>query len=167
MEFTIRRASLADYDGLCALFTEGDALHAEALPHIFRPAGGPARSQEHINGIVLAPGSVVFVAESGGRVIGMAHVHMRMAADYPIIVPRTYAHVDTLGVAEGYRRRGVGRALMKQAEQWALSHGAAEIELNVWEFNENAIEFYKNLGYETSRRTMTRRLTAGEEDPWR
>ncbi|MDF2649043.1 MAG: hypothetical protein K0Q73_4848, partial [Paenibacillus sp.] len=38
---------------------------------------------------------------------------------------------------------------------WARERSADSLELNVWEFNERAIAFYKSLGMFTLNRTMT------------
>jgi len=48
---------------------------------------------------------------------------------------------------------------MEKAHEWALAKGVDIIELNVWEFNKGAIEFYHGLGYETASRKMSRRLS--------
>lgn len=47
---------------------------------------------------------------------------------------------------------------MEKAHEWAVAEGAESIELNVWEFNQEAAEFYKTLGYETASRKMNKRL---------
>jgi ribosomal protein S18 acetylase RimI-like enzyme len=73
-------------------------------------------------------------------------------------VPRRQAFVDSLAVKQEFRRRGVGRALMDHAHRWAIAKGAADIDLNVFEFNQPAIAFYQALGYETSRRRMVKDL---------
>jgi ribosomal protein S18 acetylase RimI-like enzyme len=47
---------------------------------------------------------------------------------------------------------------MDQAHEWAIAKGAVDIELNVFEFNQPALAFYRALGYETSTRRMVRNL---------
>ena len=64
-----------------------------------------------------------------------------------------------MAVAAEHQGQGFGRALMAEAEGWALAQGASEIELHVWEANRRAIEFYQKLGYTTTRRTMRRVLS--------
>src|SRR6266508_3757826 len=81
------------------------------------------------------------------------------APERPILLPRRYAEVNNLAVHAPYRQSGVGRALLKRAEQWAAEQQLGEIELNVWEFNQGAIEFYEKLGYVTERRTMWRNIS--------
>ena len=44
MNLSIRPAVLEDYEALCAIFGQVDALHCEALPQVFQEPDGPARS---------------------------------------------------------------------------------------------------------------------------
>ena len=54
--------------------------------------------------------------------------------------------VEEVMVAEEARRRGVGRALVRRAEQWGAQAGAAYVALA----SERAGSFYRALGYEES-----------------
>ena len=47
---------------------------------------------------------------------------------------------------------------MAAASDWAQAKGAAEIELAVWGFNRDAAALYESLGYQTTRRTMSKSL---------
>lgn len=55
-------------------------------------------------------------------------------------------YVDTVFVAEAYRRQGLGRELISEMEQRAKVLGANMIRLDT--FNWQGYEFYKSLGYE-------------------
>ena len=160
MEFFIREANQGDYEALCAIFAEADAMHREALPHIFREAAGPARSKDFVFEILADENAALFVAEHEGQIIGLVHVRVRETPDIPILVPRRYAVINDLVVKERFRRHGVGRALLERAERWALDKGATQVELVVWEFNKGAIAFYEELGYKTISRRMWKPLEA-------
>ncbi|HEU4942758.1 MAG TPA: GNAT family N-acetyltransferase [Gaiellaceae bacterium] len=73
-------------------------------------------------------------------------------------------HVADLGlmVAAGYRRRGVGKALLQEAVEWARVSGVRKLELHVFPHNEAAIALYETFGFrrEGLRRAHYRR---GEE----
>ncbi len=58
----------------------------------------------------------------------------------------------------GFQYHGIGRRLMDEAQAWASARGATSIELNVYEFNEDAIAFYERLGYRTLSRKMSKEL---------
>jgi ribosomal protein S18 acetylase RimI-like enzyme len=160
----IRRATAADYDALCLLFEQADALHRRHLPRIFRQPDGPARDREYLLGLIAAEDAGLFIAEVEGRPVGLICVVLRESPAVPILVPRRYAVVDTVVVDERFRRAGIGRALMEHPAGWAAAQGAESIELNVWEFNREAIAFYERLGYRTASRRMSKRPHEPAED---
>jgi ribosomal protein S18 acetylase RimI-like enzyme len=158
MNSIIRPANLEDYEALCTVFGEVDAMHCEALPQVFQEPDGPVRSREYVTAIISNKNMVLFVAESDGQIIGLVQAYVQEAPDIPLFVPRRYAVIDNVAVKQNFRRSGVGQALIEKAEQWAKGKKASQIELNVWEFNTGAAAFYDKLGYETARRTMWKSL---------
>ena len=62
--------------------------------------------------------------------------------------------ISDLGVDEKCRSQGIGKKLMNEAKEIAKEIGCTRIELNCWEFNENARRFYNENGLVTQRRTM-------------
>jgi ribosomal protein S18 acetylase RimI-like enzyme len=160
MEFSIREASEADYEQLGALFAELDAVHNQALPHIFRPADGPARTRELLSGLIADEQVALFVAENkaDGQLVGLVQVAVNATPDIPILVPRRLGRMSDLVVKQKWRRTGIGQALAEHAQQWVLAQGATEVQLGVWEFNQEAIAFYEKLGYTTVKRTMLKAL---------
>lgn len=159
MDFSLRRATLKDYEELCEVFAEGDALHHEALPHFFRRTEGPARSRQYLSEILANREAALFVAETAGRILGAVHAEVRRTPDLPSVIPRRYVRIAMLVVRARFRRLGVGRALLERVHRWALEQGIAQVELLVWEFNQEAIAFYEKLGYETASRLMWKSLS--------
>ena len=100
--------------------------------------------------------AAVFVAEDGEEIVG----RLSIARDAH---PASF-HVASLGlmVAKSHRRRGVGRALLEQAVEWAREVGVSKLELYVFPHNEPAIALYESFGFEREgyRRNHYRR--AGE-----
>src|SRR5512142_1071132 len=158
MKVSVRKATADDYDPLCELFDEIDAWHRDNLPHIFRKPSGPVRERDYYLGLISDENVGVFVAETGGNLIGFVHAMMRDTPPLPIFVPRRSAIVDSIVVRSSYQNQGTGRLLMNKIEDWALMKGASSIELNVYEFNETAISFYERLGYQTLSRKMSKEL---------
>ena len=54
-------------------------------------------------------------------------------------------HIDILVVTDGYRRSGLGSALMADAEQAARDRGYRGLFLDTFEFQ--APQFYEKLGF--------------------
>jgi diamine N-acetyltransferase len=156
VNYSIRPATIDDYDRVALVFDEIDRLHRQALPHIFRATAGPALDRTYFDSVLADPEAAWLVAEHDSEILGFTMVRILQAPDRPALVPRRFAEVDMLVVRADHRRAGVGRALMQHAADWATAHGLREIQLNVWEFNRGAIAFYKELGYVAERRTMRR-----------
>ncbi|NUV70007.1 GNAT family N-acetyltransferase [Streptomyces sp. CAI-121] len=55
--------------------------------------------------------------------------------------------VEDIEVAPGHRGRGVGRALMSRAEEFARERGAGHIWLEVTNINAPAIHAYRRMGF--------------------
>src|SRR5438067_547488 len=66
--------------------------------------------------------------------------------------------VTTMGIRRDSRGQGLGRLLMQRAEAEASQRRIEDIELSVAGNNRRARDLYRDLGYETVRRTMRKRL---------
>jgi GNAT superfamily N-acetyltransferase len=159
MKLSIREAVASDYDDLCTLFEEVDRPHRERLPEIFRKPRGIVRERDYILGLIADEAVGLFVAQVGEQLVGLVCVGIGESPEAPIFVRRCYAMIEDVVVAEEHRRAGIGRRLVERAHEWVIAQSVESVELNVWEFNEGAMEFYKRLGYETTSRKMSKRLT--------
>jgi ribosomal-protein-alanine N-acetyltransferase len=81
--------------------------------------------------------ALVVVARVGTRIAGFAIMRYR----------DDDAHLDLLGVAPEYRRRGLGRRLMEWLEKPALVAGISAVFLEVRESSSGAQAFYERVGY--------------------
>lgn len=159
MEIHIRRATANDYDDMCELYDEIDTYHRVNLPNVFKkPMNGPAREKEYYLGVISDEDTGFFVAEADGKLAGFIHVFVRDMPESPILIHHHYAVVDGIAIRSEFRNQGLGGKLMEKTQEWAAAMGAEYIELNVHEFNRNAISFYEKLGYQTSSRKMRKSL---------
>ena len=156
MEISIRKATIDDYNAMCELFDEIDALHRDNLPRLFRKPGGAARERDYYSGLIADENNALFVAEAGGELVGFVHAVLKETPALPVFVPRCYAIVDGIVVKSRFQNRGTGKTLMEKMQAWAIAKGATSIELNVYEFNEAAISFYESLGYQALSRKMSK-----------
>jgi len=86
---------------------------------------------------ILADPNAATIVEDRGGIVGSVMV----AFD------RDACRVLSVAVLPGWRRRGLGRALMQAAEHLARDRGSVEVRLEVGVENAGAIELYKRLGY--------------------
>ena len=69
-----------------------------------------------------------------------------------------HPNIFLIYVEPNYRRQGIGRELMRQAEGWAKLEGYSQISLQVFTTNQAAIDLYSSLGYEARSISMFRDL---------
>lgn len=69
-----------------------------------------------------------------------------------------HAHIFLLYVVPEHRRRGIGSALMRHAEDWARARGDRQMGLQVFASNQGALNLYHQLGYQTQSLWMVKLL---------
>jgi ribosomal protein S18 acetylase RimI-like enzyme len=157
-QFTVREAISRDTESIYSVFSETELLHRNSHPEIFRSSKKPHAVFDYLRDSILDPSAAIFLAENNEEILGAIHCRIQSSTENPILVPRKYALIENIAVASDHRRRGIGEALMKRAEQWAKSLGAVSIELTVWEFNQTAKDFYYQLDYRPIRQRMSKEL---------
>lgn len=157
MPTIIRPLEVDDLDAADALIDEIHAVHCAARPDFFQPVAGPMRSRSYWQTLLDDPCVGLFLALEGGVPVGLIHLVLR-DTQQPMLTPRRYVIVDTVVVGSAFQRRGIGRMLMRQTEEWAIEHNADNIELNVFDFNHPAIQLYEELGFELLSRRMSKRV---------
>lgn len=63
-------------------------------------------------------------------------------------------YIDDICVDEKARGKHVGKALYEFVRDYAKSKGCNNITLNVWEGNDPALSFYRNMGMKVQKTTM-------------
>jgi len=86
------------------------------------------------------PAAATFIAGEGGADIGLARIFAEAG-------PPGRAHLVSMWVDPGHRRRGVARALISRAVRWATEHKADEVILWVADQNAPARRLYEQLGF--------------------
>jgi predicted N-acetyltransferase YhbS len=131
--FTFRPATPADADAIAAMFTE------EGYP------AGPSDIVERLSRFA-SPYSRVVVSEHEGALLGFVAFHAMPRFEQNDRIVRILALV----VDAGARERGVGRALIGEAERAASDLGAAFIEITAGHHRPEARHLYETLGYDAS-----------------
>ena len=132
-------------------------MHATALPDRFQITT-PSRDRRFYDEYLTNPQKALLVAVSDDEVAGVAQLHLVTVEASPPLRARRYVEVVSVVVAAGQQRRGVGRALMRDAERWATDIGASGLELNVYTFNAAARRWYEELGYQPLSERLRRSL---------
>jgi ribosomal protein S18 acetylase RimI-like enzyme len=67
-----------------------------------------------------------------------------------------YTYIFLIFVHPQHRCRGIGKALLQLAENWAKARGDRQIGLQVFLDNQPALKIYQNAGFTTSSVLMTK-----------
>ncbi len=87
---------------------------------------------------ISSPDKTVYFASLDGRLAGQIGIIKHWNA---------YAWIDDFVVDVRFRRRGVGRALMQKAIDWAREKNLPGIMLETQDVNAPACRFYENFGF--------------------
>jgi diamine N-acetyltransferase len=98
------------------------------------------------------------VAEVDHGVVGFVAVFARVAPEEPDEDQTPYAYISDLVVLPRYRRRGIGRALLEQAEALVGSSGARILRVGVLAKNEPAAKLYRAAGFSDYQLQLVKRL---------
>jgi putative acetyltransferase len=139
--FAVRPAEPRDAAELKEL---GDAVASEPEGWLATLNGWRSVTDErrYLRALRRYPHAAVYVAETeDGRVIGRLSISRDQ---HP-----ASRHVADLGlmVDFDYRRRGIGRALLDAAVEWAREAEVRKLELHVFPWNEAAIALYEDFGF--------------------
>lgn len=102
-------------------------------------------AQSWITGSIEGHGkkTMIFVAENEqGERLGFATV-----SHSTHFTGENQAYIGELATSEAAERRGVGKALALACEQWAREQGYRILSLATGAANEQALAFYRHMGY--------------------
>jgi putative acetyltransferase len=134
----------AEPDDAAALVELAGAVAAEPEGWLLADSKWRSAADErrYVRSLRRRTDAALFVAELDGEIVG----RLSLSRDPHPASP----HVADLGlmVAAAQRRRGIGRALLEEAEAWARAVGVSKLELHVFPHNAPALALYERLGYE-------------------
>ena len=150
---TICFAEENELDRINDLRKQVNDVHVEGKPDVFKPGFGE-ELKDFIKVIWNDPEQSIVVAESEGDICGFAVLHHINKPENPFMYERDFLDIDEFCVEKDHRRQGVASALIEFIKTYAKDQGYKRIELNMWEFNQDALAFYEAAGFETFRRYM-------------
>ena len=89
---------------------------------------------------------VIVVATFEGKLVGVCEAEIKHLGDNIETRIRDILFIDYIAVDEAYKRQGIGTKLLDYMKKVVKEKHIQSLELNVWGFNESAIEFYEACG---------------------
>ena len=149
----VRFAEEKDLNIINELRKQVNDIHVEGRPDVFK-AGFGSEIRDFAKVIMNGENSDIIVAERNGVICGMVCVDYVNKPETPYSKARSFYHVQEIAVDVNYRRQGVAKELLEFMIADAKKRKLGKIELDVWEFNDSAIEFYQAVGFRQTRRWM-------------
>jgi ribosomal protein S18 acetylase RimI-like enzyme len=156
---TIRPVTIDDLEVLIDIYLDTAIHHAAIDPEVFHV---PARNDVavRLRRRIAGRGETgeYVAAMLDGRMVGSASIDID-ELPHPGSMTRPVRSAEFgVSVVDGFRGRGIGRALIGHLEAWAADRTVERIVLNVSEANTGAIRLYHELGYRDYDRAMRKDL---------
>jgi len=114
--------------------------------------GGDQQWQDRIDKLLADSTFRLYVAESGGRLVGFATGFLRYPPE--AFEGQKVGNVADILVIRGWRRRGVARRLLSAITRWFHQERVSHIEMGVVLANPAAVGFWRAVGAQDYRATM-------------
>lgn len=155
-DIQIAIADIKDAKDIVNISHQVAEMHDTALPDYFKPI---SKDEERNNIIELFKDEriTVFKAVCDEKICGFLFLEMihRQSRGLQFSV---LGSILNLGVDERYRNKGIGTALLNEAENYVLEQGGEALDLSVFNFNQKAIKLYERLGYKVIELNMRKVL---------
>ena len=154
---TIRRAEKKDTESVLRLLSQVLEVHAVIRPDLF-VSGTRKYTAAELEQIFQDDKRPVFVAEDEeGQVLGYCFCILQSVTGSNNLRDSRSMYIDDLCVDERSRGQKVGRMLCDFVLGYARENGCYDVTLNVWEGNDQALGFYRRMGF-TPRKTVMEKI---------
>ena len=148
----IRKAEKRDVGRIIELLHQVNMVHHVIRPDLFKPYT-TKYDEQALEELLSDSNKPIFVFDDG-VVQGYAFCQVTEVKDDQLLQDIKKLYIDDICVDETARGKHVGKALYDYVHDYAQSIGCYNITLNVWEGNEPAICFYRNMGMQVQKTTM-------------
>lgn len=104
-----------------------------------------AFSLKQVEKELLNPSSHFFFVYVNHEIAGYLKVNTGEAQSEEM--GKDFIEIERIYIIRNYQKQGLGKYLLNKGEEIALEHNKRKIWLGVWEKNEQAISFYKKMGF--------------------
>jgi len=148
----VRKANTNDIQRIIDLLHQVNMVHYEIRPDLFKPHTTKYSARE-LEAMFDDDNTPIMVYDDG-EVRGYAFCQITEVRDHLLLQDNKTLYIDDICVDETARGKHVGKALFDYVLSYARSIGCHNITLNVWDGNDAAYSFYKNMGMQVQKTTM-------------
>lgn len=143
-----RLATPSDSAVLSRLSVDVQSLHADHHPNIFKKPENDDFARSFFDEMLADPSVSIFIAEDDGDPVGCMVCKLVERPENSFTFAARILHIDQISVRPFAQGRGVGAALIHQAEILAKDLKVQRMSLDSWEFNLNAHAFFEHQGFQ-------------------
>lgn len=136
----IRKAQLEDINKISVLMLQVAKIHSNARKDIFKEKNIEEIKIEVNNRINNKEN--ILIAEENNNIYGVIIYKIKEIKKHINLKDRKILWIDELIVDENVRKLGIGKNLFSAVKEIAKEEKLDAVELNCWNFNEQAIRFY-------------------------
>ena len=148
----IRKANTKDIQRIIELLHQVNMVHHVIRPDLFKPHTTKYNELE-LEALLDDEDKPIFVFDDA-MVLGYAFCQVSEVKGTQLLEDIKTLYIDDICVDENARGKHVGKALYEYVRDYAKSIGCNNITLNVWEGNDAALQFYRNMGMKVQKTTM-------------
>ncbi|WP_391089980.1 GNAT family N-acetyltransferase [Vibrio sp. NH-UV-68] len=143
---TIRAANHDDLESLNQLMFQLHDEHHQRCPEHFKSAQ-EIEQEKSIARYLDDPECLVLVATLDEQIVGFVSGHFCELIS-SVSKPVPMGSIDELYVIAAQRKSGIASQLCLEIEQRFDDYGVQQVFVEVWQFNQQAVEFYQQQGFE-------------------
>jgi len=137
----IREAKKTDLNDISKILKEVHNLHKNNRPEIFKELKEPI-NMDYYGGLLKSDNCKIFINIDNDTINGYMTLIIQDINNHPVYHDKKILKMEDLAVLTEYKNKGIGSKLFNYAMNYAKEIEADKMELQVWNFNDNAKEFY-------------------------
>ena len=142
-------AQIEHLDSLVKLNAEVQNLHIGFEPEIFKQ---PSHNEvvAMFEEFLMDEDRKTLICFEKNQLIGYISLRIGGHEGHALCFPQKWIYIDQIGVTAKFRRKGVGKKLIEAAQEIARQNQINRLMLDVWNVNQNAKEFFKAQGFNST-----------------
>ncbi|MBR3969468.1 MAG: GNAT family N-acetyltransferase [Ruminococcus sp.] len=152
----IRKAKMSDIPQLAEIYKQLHSIHCEIRSDYYKMPSEDFFTTD-MEKLLNSEEITVIVSECNSEIAGYTLIYFIEKGE-PVNYNLRKCHIEQLAVNEKYRRKGIGTGLITYIKKLAAEKECQSVELGVWCENNNAVEFYSEMGFVPRTYTMEMKI---------
>lgn len=152
----IRKLIISDYEEALNIMNEAHQLHLQARPDIYKDS--ISLIFDEYQAMINDDDFFCYGYFINNKLCGVIFASQKETLENHIIKKQRICFIENISVLSTHQHQGIGKSLYQTIKDIAIKRNNDAIELNVWDFNINAIKFYESIGFNVKNIRMEEKL---------